>query len=141
MSKASTEQQIAALTPEQKRSMGTIYKKYIVTLLLIALAGVFIIAGLFVGATIREGNAKVRYDAIQTQIELNEMTNTYDASLFDESSEALDEYYDMKQQKNLSLVIGSGVVVVGVLVTYGIFKKKYPYFSEKKYTYLKKQNK
>lgn len=141
MSKPSIEQQVAELTPEQRNRMGTVYKKYLITLLLVALAGVLVTIGLFVEANIRETIAHNRHEALQAEIELNEMTNTYNAALFDESQEALDEYYDSKQQKGLSLMIGSGVMLGGLVITYGIFKKKYPYFSEKKYAYLKKMTK
>ena len=117
------------------------YKKYVLSIVLVFCVGILIALGLFAEASIREEKAKEKHNRIQAQIELNEQTNEYDFSLFDESSNALDEYYDMKQQKNLSLVIGSGIAFFGVLITYFIFKRKYPYFSEKKYNYLKKMEK
>ena len=135
------QEQIAEMTEEQKNNMGKIYKKYVLSIVLVFCVGILIALGLFAEASIREGKAKEKHNRIQAQIELNEQTNEYDFSLFDESSNALDEYYDMKQQKNLSLVIGSGIAFFGVLITYFIFKRKYPYFSEKKYNYLKKMEK
>ncbi|MBO5870634.1 MAG: hypothetical protein J6Q89_07795 [Clostridia bacterium] len=141
MNKISLEQRVAELTPEQKSNMGKIYKNYIISLLSVILVGVLLTIGLFLEGSIKEERAKDEYDKIQTMIELNETNNKYDFSLFDESLEALDEFYDMKQKKNLSFVIGSGVTFFGVLAVYFIFKIKYPYFSEKKYTYLKKLEK
>ena len=135
------QEQIAEMTEEQKNNMGKIYKKYVLSIVLVFCVGILIALGLFAEASIREEKAKEKHNRIQAQIELNEQTNEYDFSLFDESSNALDEYYDMKQQKNLSLVIGSGIAFFGVLITYFIFKRKYPYFSEKKYNYLKKMEK
>ncbi len=141
MGKVSLEQQIAELTPEQKNNMGKIYKKYIIFLISILLVGVLVGIGIFAEASINEKKAKDKHDKIQTLIELNETTNKYDFSLFDEDLEALDEYYDAKLRKNSALVIGSAIAFFGVLGVYFTFKKKYPYFSEKKYTYLKKLEK
>ena len=138
MSKKTIEQQIAELTPEQKNNMGKIYKKYVLSLISIVLVGVILIIGIFAYASIREEQAKDEHDKIQATIELNKSNNTYDFSLYDESMEAIDEYYNIKQLKPLSLVIGGIVTMIGVVIVYVIFKKKYPYFSEKKYTYLKK---
>ena len=135
------QEQIAEMTEEQKNNMGKIYKKYVLSIVVVFCVGILIALGLFAEASIREEKAKEKHDRIQAQIESNEQMNEYDFSLFDESSNALDEYYDMKQQKNLSLVIGSGIAFFGVLITYFIFKRKYPYFSEKKYNYLKKMEK
>lgn len=141
MSKISIEQQIAELTPEQRNAMGNIYKKYVISLIVVFLLGVLAAVGMFVEASIREGQANDELDKIQTMIALNEITNKYDFSLFDESSEALDEYYDAKHDKNWAPAKGSAVSFFGVLIVIIIFKKKYPYFSEKKYTYLKKAQK
>ena len=138
MGKISVEQQVAELTAEQKSNMGKIYKKYILSVVLVALAGVLIAIGLFVEAGIKEEKAKDKYDGIQIQQELNELTNEYDFSLFDESIEALDAYHDAQRQKDTCLMIGSGVAFFGVLTVYFVFRKKYPYFSEKKYACLKK---
>ncbi len=135
------QEQIAEMTEEQKNNMGKIYKKYVISLVLVVFVGILIALGLFVEASISEEKAREKYDKIQAQIELNAQMNKYDFSLFDEKSEALDEYFDMNQQKNMSLGIGSGVAFLGVLITYFIFKRKYPYFSEKKYAYLKKMEK
>jgi len=49
--------------------------------------------------------------------------------------------YDIIEQKYLSIGIVAGVGFVGLLIIYFIFKRKYPYFSEKKYAYLKKMKK
>ncbi len=141
MAKKPIEQQVAELTLEQKSNMGKIYKKYIIWLIAIFLVGVLVGIGISAEASINEKRAKDKHDKIQTQIELNEATNKYDFSLFDESLEALDEYYDAKQRKNSALVTGSAISFFGVLGVYFIFKKKYPYFSERKYAYLKKLEK
>ena len=138
MSKVSIEQQIAELTPEQKNNMGKIYKRLIVSLVAVVLVGVLAGVGMFVEASIREEKAKEKHERITTKIELNAADNTYDFSLFDEQKEALNEYYDIKESKTSTLVIGSGISFLGVVVVGLVFKVKYPYFSEKKYSYLKK---
>ncbi len=141
MGKISIEQQIAELTPEQKNNMGKIYKRYIICLISVFLIGVLVGIGIFAKASINEKKAKDEHDGLQTKIELSEITHKYDTSLFDESSEALDEYYDAKLLKSSALAIGSAISLIGILVVFIAFKKKYPYFSEKKYSYLKKMEK
>ena len=105
------------------------------------MVGVLVAVGMFVEARIRERRAKDEHDKIQTMIALNEKNNKYDFSLFDESSDALHEYYDAKRDKSSALVKGSVISFFGVLAVIIVFKKKYPFFSEKKYTYLKKAQK
>jgi hypothetical protein len=138
MSKVSIEQQIAELTPEQRNNMGKIYKKLILSLIAVVLVGVLVGVGLFVEASIRLEKAEEKHDRISTKIELNTASNSYDFSLYDEQKEALNEYYDIKQERPVSLVIGTGISFIGVVAVGLVFKAKYPYFSEKKYSYLKK---
>jgi len=142
MKKAKTlQEQIAELTEDQKNNMGKIYKKYVISIAVILVISICTIVGLLVTGSIREEKAKEKYDRIQTQIAMNERLNIHDFSLLDESSEASDAYYDIIEQKYLSIGIVAGVGFVGLLIIYFIFKRKYPYFSEKKYAYLKKMKK
>lgn len=138
MSKVSIEQQIAELTPEQKANMGKLFKKYIAGIVVVCLVAILAAGGLFVETSLRLEKAEERYERISTEIELNAENNTYDLSLFDEKREALDEYYDIKEERLNSLYVGCAIAFFGVIVIEVIYRKKYPYFSEKKYAYLKK---
>ena len=138
MSNLPIEQQIAELTPEQKNAMGKIYKKYAISIIAVLLLCVIAIVVLYAQASTKEEQAKEEYDIIQTKIALYEQAKRYDLSLYDESMKALDEYHDAQQAKYFVLVAVSVVGILGILAVMFIFKKKYPYFSEKKYAYLKK---
>ena len=144
MSNKTVEQQVAELTQEQKNNMGKIYKNYVFSLISVVLVGVILIIGIFAYASIEGEKAKDKYDAYQTSQEIREQTDKLQGKItvygIGEGMELLDEYHKMKLLKPLSLVIGGVVCMIGVIAVYLIFKKKYPYFSEKKYTYLKKMN-
>ncbi len=138
MNHKSIEQQIAELTPEQKSNMGKIFKREIISIAAVLIGFIVIAGSIFAYASIKEKQAKVEYDTIQAQIEFNTTIHYHDLTFYDKSEELFDEYYDMKQLKTDSLMVGSGVSLAAVLVICAIFKVKYPYFSEKKYKYLKK---
>ena len=134
MSKKPIEQQVAELTPEQKSKMGKIYKGYLIATISVLLASVIAIVVLYSGASIRCEQAKEKYDRLEAQ-------SLYNINLFDERMEAMDAYYDAKIDKGVALMIGGGIGSVCLLAVAIFVKVKYPYFSEKKYTYLKKQQK
>lgn len=134
MKKLSIEQQITELTPEQRNNMGKIYKKYVISLVSLVIIGVLLSLVIFAAASIKEERAENRYDRYQTELAIN----PYDFSLMEASSDAFDEYMDIAENKYLSFVLGGSFILLGCFVVYFIFKIKYPYFSEKKYSYLKK---
>ena len=144
MSNKTVEQQVAELTQEQKNNMGKIYKNYVFSLISVVLVGVILIIGIFAYASIEGEKAKDRYDAYQTSQEIREQTDKLQGKFtvygIGEGMELLDEYYKFERLKPLALVIGGVVVMIGVIIVYLVFKNKYPYFSEKKYKYLKKLN-
>ena len=133
------EQQIAELTIEQRNSLPKIYKKYLICLGCIVLAGIIVLVSMFAVVSMKLEKAQERYERLETQQALNEMNGTFDFALSDEKLEAMDEYYDMIPLKPLSLCVGGAIILIGTLALFLIFRLKYPYFSEKKYTYLKKR--
>ena len=141
MSKISIEQQIAELTIEQKNNMGKIYKKYLISIISIFLLGILAGVGIFAEASIKAERAKEEWDRLEAISDFNEANNIYDSSLSRKTIDAIDEYYDAEQEKSGGIAAGSAVSLLGVLLTFAVFKKKYPYFSEKKYEYLKKMQK
>lgn len=142
--KKTIEQQIAELTSEQKNSMKKIYRKYLISFFSVILVGVILIVGIYLYAAEPAKEAKAKYDELSEQIDiLSDDDWNLDASremfeLMEKRGEYFDEYHDMKRLKSSSLGIGGGVGFIGLLVVILIFKKKYPYFSEKKYLYMKK---
>lgn len=135
------EQQVAELTPQQRMSLGKIFKWYLVTLILLVAIGVSLVVGLYVYYDSAADAAELKHDAVQLHIALNEGLGEFDLSLYDKSQQYLDEYFDMEQMKSSALLIGSGFSFVGVLVLYLVVKLKYPYFSEQKYFYVRKMEK
>lgn len=132
------EQQVAELTIEQRNSLKEIYKKFTMSAIIVWVIAFLVGAGLFANFTVKAEEAKDRRDSIQTQIDLNETTFTLNFDLYDELHEAEDEYYDMQGKKPLAFFALGGILLIGIGTVCGIFKSKYPYFSEKKYSYLKK---
>lgn len=133
----SIEQQVAALTDEQKANMGRIYKRYVTTLLSIVAAVVIVAVAVFVCITLKIDEVQNKREALAISMQLDPLNSL---SLFDESSALLDQYYDLQQWKSYVLILAGVTALMAVLIVFVIFKKKYPYFSEKKYTYLKKMN-
>ncbi len=132
------EQQIAELTYEQKNSLKDIYKKFLTSFIVVWVIAFLVGAGLFITFTVKAQEAKDRYDYLQTKIDLHAANYNWDFDLYDEKMDAFDEYYDMQEKKPLAFFAGGAVLALGLVLVLGIFKSKYPYFSEKKYSYLKK---
>ena len=132
MSRKPIEQQVAELTPEQKNNMGKIYKKYSISIVSILLIFFILVIAMFAYASSKEKQAKTRADMILE----NNIFSSYD-----EREELLEEYYDAKQLKPLTLIVGGGVSLAAIVVVCLIIQRKYPYFSEQKYKYLKKMEK
>lgn len=132
------EQQVAELTPQQKNSIKDIYKKFIIVYVVVLVIGIIVSAASFMFVSMKLEQAQERYERLETQQAINEMNGTFDFALSDEKMEAIDEYYDLKPIRVFSLLTGPVVILIGTGVILVVFKSKYPYFSEKKYTYLKK---
>lgn len=136
--KKTIEQQVAELTFEQKNTLKEIYKKFAISVLIVWVVAFLVGAGLFVNFTVKAEEAKDRKESIQTQINLNKMSFNFNFDLYDELYEAEDEYYDMQEKKPLAFFALSGILLIGFGIVLVTFKSKYPYFSEKKYSHLKK---
>ncbi|MBR5239294.1 MAG: hypothetical protein IKW04_01795 [Clostridia bacterium] len=150
--KKTLEEQIAELTPEQKSNMKTIYKKYFCCTTCICIIFVIIMIAGFGYFSKEEQKAKAIYDYKVTTIELDNQfkeqlaeingemyigPNSYEVP---EVAAAREKYQNMSLAKFGTLVVGGAIGLVSTLAVFCIFKKKYPYFSEKKYKYLKKHN-
>ena len=141
--KDSIENQVAQLTEEQKRNMGKIYKKYTISLCSIFVITVItaVFAYFYFGAQAEK--AADRYEAMKTQNELQQMQAEMTGSFYvpPANTSTLVAYYDLLQDQGISIMVIGIIGLICEFAVYLIFKKKYPYFSEKKYKYLKKQNK
>lgn len=136
--KRTIEQQIVELTFEQKNNLKEIYKKFAISVAIVWVIAFLVGAGLFVSFTVKAEEARDRKESIQAQIDLNKMSFNFNFDLYDELYEAEDEYYDMQGKKPLAFFALGGVLLIGFGIVLVTFKSKYPYFSEKKYSYLKK---
>ncbi len=130
------EQQVAELTNEQRNSIKSIYKKAVIAEICCIIIGLIISACSFVFVAVKAEEAEDRYNKLDAQVSMN----PFDFDLRDEWLDAMDEYhtYEDKGIKILSIVPGLILAFVGIIASLCIIKAKYPYFSEKKYTYLKK---
>ena len=135
------EQQVAELTPEQRGNLGKAFKLMIMLIIISLLIG--ILTGLVFYAENKEQEkiAKEKYDETQAKIDEASENNIFDLSLYDDNLEAMNEYYDKKNKTYRGVVYG-GIVASGCCFASAFYMNyKYPYFSEKKYFYLKKLEK
>ena len=140
--KKTIEQQVAELTPEQRGSLKKIYKRTFVAELIVAGIALFACLAMFIFLGIETAEAKEEMEYYQTQIEIEENMPGFhfDFELHEEYQEAMDEYYDLKQITNIGY-IAIGLFAILAIVGIAVFvKTKYPYFSEAKYRYCKKNN-
>ena len=136
------EQQVAELTLEQRGSLKKIYKRTLVAELIVAGIAIFACLAMFIFLGIETAEAKEEMEFYQTQIEIEENMPglNFDFELHEEYREAMDEYYDLKQVTNIAY-IAIGLLAMLAIVGIAIFvKTQYPYFSEAKYRYCKKNN-
>lgn len=132
--------QVAELNEEQKNNIVMLYKKQF-KILIIAMIVFAVVIVAFIGFRIAASIAKDDWDRIETSITLSGMDGSYDMGLFDANYDAMNRYYDLLQYSNLSLMIGGGLaLIIGCisLIVLSNGKKQFPYYSEKKYRYIKK---
>ena len=129
---------MAELTYEQKSSLKDIYKKFLTSFIIVWVVSFLVGASLFVTYAVKAEEAKNEYNYIETQIVLGEANSNWNFDLYDKKYEAFEEYNDMNGKKPLAFFAAGAVLLIGFGLVLGIFKVKYPYFSEKKYSYLKK---
>ena len=138
MYKTTIEQQVAALTPEQRANMKPIYRKYFSASILVLLLAVVLGVVSFLLISKAADDAKARLDELDR---LTDENPSYILECIDEKLDCIDRYYDMKSLKPMALGVFGIVCILGAIVIYFVFKRKYPYFSEKKYAFIKKQEK
>lgn len=135
--------QVAELNEEQKNNIVMLYKKQF-KVLIIAMIVFAVALVAFIGFRISASIAKDDWDRIETSIALNEIDGSYNEELYDANYDAIDRYYDLLQYSNLSLMIGGGLTFVIACLSLLVIsngKKQVPYYSEKKYRYIKKMRK
>ncbi len=127
-----------SLTPEQKESIRPIYRKYMALLISVILVFLIAVTASIIISSYMAQDAKATYD---TLVELTENSYSYDASLWAERSEAFDEYFRIKSLGNTVCLVIETLTLVCIIILRIIFKKKYPYFTENLFYYMKKQEK
>lgn len=141
MDKRPIEQQVAELTPEQRNNMGKVFKTYVISLVSILLLFGIAVVALLTFSNAREKEAKEKYDEVQAIVDSFEQKGKYNPNAYEALELAMDNYYDIREGKALNLMVISIIALFLYLLAIIIIKKKYPYFSDKKYTYLKKLQK
>lgn len=125
--------QVAELTPEQKRKIPKIYKAHL--LFSFILVGALLVALLF--AQIGVLNARSDLEAIQDKIN-SAVPEWTGIQYFAEETAAYEAYDSAIHVRMLISIIGGITVLILALGAQLFISKKYPFYSEKKYTYLKK---
>jgi len=168
MENKTMEQQIAELTPEQKASMGGIYRMYVICLAVMAIAALLVGGGLFLHFNGEANEIGKRIEALEGMREVAEANAEVEAKLSDKLHNEItggeldtvdmkvavasmeytgkirdlqDEKSSMQQNRYRALMITGAALLVLLVAVIIIFKVKYPYFSENKYEYMKKMQK
>jgi len=144
MSQMTMEQQIASLTPEQRASMKPIYRRYALCLVASIVLAVVVTVVLFLIFRAELAKAEEEYDRLDRAVELEEQKQEMfggfiDLDLLAAHSDAMEHYFDCKGRTFVPFIIGGFMLFALALVVMVVFKVKYPFFSEKRYGYLKKQ--
>lgn len=131
------QEQVAELSYEQKlsimkiRKCAVIFEAFLMVILVVALA-------LTVFFHIQAADAKDEADRIDTMRKLDAINGKFSLNSFDEWEEAFDRYCDMQDAGMYTMLIGGVVLVLGGVGELVYIKTKYPYYSDKKYKYIKK---
>lgn len=125
------EAQVAELTDEQKRTIPKIYKYHLIFSIVLIVA---LLAGLLI-AHVGVVNAQSDYDEIQAKISASPVGYLQYGA---ESRAAFDALDAAVNVRTMFAIIGGIVTILLACGAQLLISKKYPYYSEKKYTYLKK---
>lgn len=123
--------QVAELTPEHKRKIPKIYKAHL--LFSFVLIGSLLVALLF--AQIGVFAARSDLDAVQHKIHAGGSLGGI--HYFAEETAAYEAYDSAIHTRMLVSIIGGISVLILALGAQVFIAKKFPFYSEKKYTYLK----
>lgn len=127
------EMQVAELTPEQRKKLPKIYTTSIIFCVVSVLILAFALTG--IGVRIFE----LREEA-ELHAELIDM-GVYDFTEYDEYYDKMDEADAMIETFFTVAAVGGAFMFALVLTFNVVISKRYPYYSEKRYFYLKKLKK
>lgn len=127
------EMQVAELTPEQRKKLPKIYTTSVIAVVVPVIVLVLVVFGLFArGFELRE-EAVLHTEMIDMGV--------YDFTEYDEFYEKMDEADAMIETAFIVSGVGAVFLIVYVLIFNVAIYKRYPYYSEKRYFYLKKLKK
>lgn len=154
--KKNIEQEVATLTPEQKDSLPNIYKTQMIGQTLILAVALIIATICFARFSIKENAAEDNYNLLTSN---QNMTMTVDGTITNSLSldstqmnsihildnndaqlQLLEEKNEMGTYKWVSLVVCGVAGIICLFILHIFLKKKHPYYSGKKYKYLKNNN-
>jgi len=152
--KKNIEQEVATLTTEQKDSLPDIYKTQMIGQTLILTIFLIVATILFTRFSIKENAAEDNYNLLTSN---QNMTMTVDGTITNSLSldsmqmssihildnddaqlQLLEEKKEMGTFKWVSLAVCGVSGLICIFILHFLLKKKHPYYSEKKYKYLKK---
>ena len=118
-------QQAAALTPEQKEEMTRVKKRVLIATAVYSAVAVIVILGLFMYFTSRSTELFSEYVS--------------SAAGAQNAADLLSRSDAAKNSATVTLAAGLCVYVIGYALIYLVFKKKYPFYSDKLYRFMKNQ--
>lgn len=127
------EQQVADLTADQKQKLGKIFwTQLIVVILLVATCLTIIVCG---SITIHQANTEL--DQLQFQIDMEDPLE-YNAALHDQYWVAWDKLDAAWEFYPILLIVYGAIAMAALVIMMVVTAKKFPYYSEKKYFYVRK---
>ena len=127
------EMQVATLTPEQRAKIPKIFK----TALVLCLVPLFIFLLTVIATYARVFELREEAELHSEMIDMG----VYDFTAYDEYYDMLDEVDKANETAFVVTVAGAISIIVYVLVVNLVISKRYPFYSEKRYYYLKKLKK
>lgn len=124
--------QVAELTEEQKQNIPTIYKYHLIFSLTII--GLFLLALLI--SHICVVSAQTKLNQLENELDTISVSERY--ALYEDWTSAIDQYDSTIHLRTMISIIGGSILIVLALAAQFYINKKYPYYNEKKYFYLKK---
>lgn len=123
--------QVAELTPEQKRKIPKIYKYHMIFSFVLIVGLLFALLFTHIGVV----NAQSHLDSIKEKIASN---GAFGTQYYADQTAAYDAYDAAVNVRTMVAIIGGIAVLVLAIGAQVFISKKFPFYSEKKYTHLKK---
>ena len=133
------EEQVSQLTKEQRDNIPKIRKQLISVIAIFAIACILLGAVASLAYTLKANNALTQFKATMKEL-LETDDNLKRFELLVKQNEYLEVYEQSLKVGHYPLVFAAVGILIGATIIIMVFNKKYPYFSEQRYSYIRKED-